>query len=213
MLIVSLVLISGLLILTGCFGGNATGDETAKNPETNEKNDPTATEAPIKKVDFKNFAYPLKKEAADKEEKTLALKDGKLEKTKDSNGATIGQIQYADLTGDKKEEAIIDLSVEGEKQTDLVYVYTLENEKPQLLWSFEMPGGTDSGLKAVASENGNLLVEIFGDAKFVKGVWETAESKDKKTFTKTVLKWNGKEFAVEGQPETLELEKKAPAAS
>lgn len=202
--IVSFILLTGLLIYTaGCLSEtpeDTTSGETAETTETAEN----GGDSPIKKVDFKNFEYPLKKVEGEKEDKTLALKDGKLEKTEKSAGATVGEIQYAELTGDQMDEAIVNLAVEGEKEkTNLVYVYTLENEKPKLLWSFDA-----GNLKAISSEKGVLLVEIFGDAKFNKGSFEitAAKEEDKKKYTKTGLKWNGKEFVVEGEPEIKEVD-------
>lgn len=211
---VSLALITGLVVfIAGCTGGTATVEKT----ETTKQVDPpakTGTEgadkdSPIAKVDFKNFAFPVK--TADAKEQTVTLKDGKAAKTAEMAGATLGNILYADVTGDKASEAIIDVAMEGEKdaKTTMVYVYTLENEKPKLLWSFETAGGDKTGLKAITADKGNLMVEMFGDVKFVKGVFETAATTEKGKYTKTQLKWNGKEFAVEGSPEVLDIESKA----
>lgn len=210
---VGVILLTGLLMfMAGCFNETAEKGTTETKSETNGKTETALNEndSPIKKFDFKNFSYPLEAESKDGKEKSLTLKDGKLEMTKESNGATLGKIQYADLNGDKVEDAIINLSVEGEKdaKSNRVYVYTLENDVPKLLWNFETPSGEEKGLKAITAENGNLLIEIYGDAKFENGKWAMTESKDKKTFTKTQLKWDGKAFAVEGKPEVKEIDSK-----
>lgn len=211
--IVGVILLSGLLIFTaGCFTETTEKGNTETKSESNGQTETVSNEndSPIKKFDFKNFSYPLEAEAKDGKGKALTLKDGKLEMTKESNGATLGKIQYADLNGDKAEEAIINLSVEGEKdaKSNRVYVYTLENDAPKLLWNFETPAGEEKGLKDISADKGNLLVEIYGDAKFENGKWTMTESKDKKTYTITQLKWDGKAFAVEGKPEVKEIDSK-----
>jgi hypothetical protein len=206
-LIVGLVVIGSLLFITGCPGVDTTKTET-----TNTDKKETATnenDSPIKKIDFKNFSYPLAFDAKIEKEKFLILKDGKSEKTEEANGAELGDVQYADLTGDKIEEAIINLGVMGEKdaKSNMVYVYTLENEKPKLLWNFETKGGEKVGLKEIKADNGKLMVEMFGEVKFNKGTFEQVDSKEKadgKT-TKIELQWNKKEFeAVDGKPEAKE---------
>jgi hypothetical protein len=210
-IIVGLVLALGLLGIVACT--DTVKEDTNVAPATNEKVGTASTDkdSPIKKVDFKNFEYPIMNDAKDGKEEKLVLKEGMIEKTDKTPGAKIGKVQYADLTNDGKEEAIIDVNLEkSEKENvNMVYVYTLDNEKPKLLWSFDASG--DSGLKAISADKGNLVVELFGDTKFVEGKWKTAEAKEdaKKQFTKTLLKWNGKEFVVEGSPEVREVEANA----
>lgn len=210
--VAGVIILTGLLMfMAGCFSETTETTET-QTTETTETAS-TENESPIKKFDFKNFSFPLEEKDKDGKDLALTLKDGKLEKSEKSAGATLGKIQYADLNGDKTDEAIIKLSVEGEKdaKSTRVYIYTLEDEKPKLLWNFETAGGEEKGLKAISAEEGNLVVEMFGEAKFEKGKWELAESKDKKQYTKTALKWNGKEFAVEGDPKVLDVEEKEKA--
>lgn len=203
--IIGLLVIGSLVFVVGCF--DTSTKETKETKET-VKNE----ESPMKKVDFKNFSFPIAIDAEDDKEKTLTLKDGKAEKTKDSMGAELGEVQYADLTGDNMEEAVINLGLTGEKdaKSNMVYVYTLENEKPKLLWNFETKAGDKVGLKEIKAADGKLLVEMFGDVKFEKGNFEVAESKEAtdKT-TKIELQWKEKQFeAVEGKPEVKEGEKK-----
>ncbi|MEZ5426227.1 MAG: hypothetical protein R2747_08185 [Pyrinomonadaceae bacterium] len=219
--IVSFVLIAGLvLILVGCPGGSGQGgggEKTEKNSAADPgEKAPVEKDAAIKKVDFKNFTYPWTKDFAQEKEKDFTVKDGSLKIKEDSGGLTVGKILYADLTGDSLAEAIVEVTMTGgNSSSNLVYVYTLENEKPKLLWSFDAGGGAEGGLRAVSPEKGNLVVEIFGDAKLVKGDWEASVPKDKfkgkccpTIYTKTALKWNGKEFVVEGKPEVLDIEDK-----
>lgn len=209
-IVIGLVVIGSLLFITGCPGVDTSKTDTIEKSEVASGEKDSA----IEKVDFKNFSYPLAMDAKDEKEKSLTLKDGKSEKTKDANGAELGEIQYTDLTGDKMDEAIINVGMTGEKdaKSNMVYVYTIEDAKPKLLWNFETKGGEKVGLKEIKADNGKLFVEMFGDVKFNKGAFEKVDSKEKtdgKT-TKIELKWNDKQFeAVEGKPEAKDDKAKA----
>jgi len=50
-------------------------------------------------------------------------------------GFTFESMRYAVLTGDGKEEAIVDLEYHsgGSQTTDYIYVYTLDHHRPKLL--------------------------------------------------------------------------------
>jgi hypothetical protein len=207
-IIAGIVLVTGLLFITGCpTGGTETTEGGTENkPEVtmNEMN------SPIRKVDFKNFTFTKATDSKEKQEFTL--KDGKLEKTEKSAELSLGEVKYADVTGDKKEEAIVEIKTRVKDQDKLnsVYVYTLEDEDPKLIMNFD--SSEKAMLKNVGSDNGSLLVEMFGDAKFENGKWLVTVPKDKldkenqpTIFTKTQLKWNGKEFAVEGKPEIVQV--------
>ncbi len=216
-LIVGLLVIGTLLFVVGCSGVKTDKTETTKKNESGKTGETAKNEkdSSIKNVDFKNFSFPLSIGAKDEKEKILTLKNGKLEKSKEGMGANLGEVQYADLTGDKIDEAIINLGMTGEKdaKSNMVYVYTLEDKKPKMLWSFETKGGEKVGLKEIKADNGKLLVEMFGDVKFNKGTFETIKSKEsvKDKTTKIPLKWNKKQFeAVEEKPEVKKDEKVKP---
>ncbi len=93
---------------------------------------------------------------------------------KDEIGVSLDNINYGDTTTDGQEEAIINLSIQtgGSATPNAIYVYTIKNEKPELLWSFDTGDRAEGGLKKVYAENGNLIVELFGDDKFENGEWE-----------------------------------------
>lgn len=212
-LFVGLFVIGSLLFITGCPAVATDDGETVKGNTSTENSETASNESPIAKVDFKNFSYPLNMEAVDEKDKNLTLKDGKSEKSENSNAAEIGKVQYADLTGDKVDEAIVDVILTGEKdsKSNMIYVYTLEDEKPKLLWNFETKSGEKIGLKTISADNGKLLVEMFGNAEFVDGKWKMTESKEKaiENFTKTEFKWDGEKFVLEGKPEVVEANSKA----
>lgn len=169
----------------------------------------------ISKIDFKNFTYPWT-EGQKIDEETFTLKNG--EKAIDfdkSNGASLDKIEYGDVTNDGEKEAMISIAPEtgGNCQCEMVFIYTLENKKLKLLWSFDTWDRAIGGLKRVYAENGELIVEVFGDDKFENDEWEFSLPKEgagglccPTTFTKFRFKWNGKKFVVEGKPEMFDYD-------
>lgn len=165
----------------------------------------------IQKIDFKNFTFP----ETDGYER-FTLKDG--EKTFEmgkEDGISLGKTEYSEVTGDSEKEAILIMSIQtgGSSTPNLVYIYTLKNEKPQLLWSFITGDRAEGGLKNVYADNGKLVVETFGDNKFENDEWEFNFPKNKfsgyccpTAYTKIRFKWNGKKFAVEGKPELFDYD-------
>ena len=173
------------------------------------------SDLPIRKIDFRNFTYPWTEDLSTKDEKTFTLKNGELPYEKEQIGVSLAKVEYGDLTEDGQEEALINLVVEtgGTAIPNMVYIYTLENEKPRLIWNFETGDRADGGLKRVYAENGKMMVELFGDNKFENGEWKFGFPKGKfqgyccpTTYTKIRFKWNGEEFAVEGKPELFDYD-------
>ena len=131
---------------------------------------------------------------------------------------SLNNIEYADLTNDKEDEAIISISVEyGAGSSGLFYIYTLENKKPKILWYVESGYGAEGELKKVYAENNSLIVELFGNNKFIEntGEFKFPDQKDipkdlPTTFTKFHFKWNGEKFVVEGKPELFNYDWKHP---
>ncbi len=115
---------------------------------------PTSTPnlvSPIRKVDFENFTYP---DAGDYQE--FKLKNGaKSYKHLEEDGIYLGKIEYTDVTGDRKEDAILLMGIQtgGSAIPTLIYIYTLKNEKPKLLWAFMTGDRADGGLKDIYAEN------------------------------------------------------------
>ena len=89
----------------------------------------------IRKVDFRNLTYAYPGDSSER----ITLVDGKKEQTENEDGGGLGEIEYGDVTSDGKEEAFLRIQpiTGGNCQCEMVFVYTLENEKPKLLWSFD----------------------------------------------------------------------------
>ncbi len=187
------------------------GSMPAPNSETSREK----LYSSIRKIDFKNFTYPWTKDLSTKDEKTFTLKDGEIPFEREGQmGVSLAKIEYADVTGDGADEAILIISLEtgGSAVPNIVYVYTVESEKPKLLWSFDTGDRAQGGLKRVYEENRRLVVETFGDNKFENDKWEFKFPKKiagyccPTAYTKIRLKWNGEKFAVEGKPELFDYD-------
>jgi len=175
---------------------------------------PTPTpnlDSPIRKVDFKNFTYPGAEDYPG-----FKLKNGeKSYKHLEEDGIYLGKIEYADVTGDEEEDAILLIGIQtgGSAIPTLIYIYTLKNEKPKLLWAFMTGDRADGGLKDIYAKNNELIIELFGDSKIVNRNWKFDYPEDKYAgagrptiYTKNRFKWNGKKFVVEGKPEFFDYD-------
>jgi hypothetical protein len=122
-------------------------------------------------------------------------------------------IQYGDLTGDGDEEAVLFLGVStrGSAIPGLVYVYSVRQGRPKMLWAFWTGDRADGGYKNVYVDlDGELVVELRGKNKYIGGNLyaedETARGACCPTmYTRARYKWNGAKFALEGKPESFPL--------
>ncbi len=164
----------------------------------------------IRKIDFKNFSYPQTDEY-----ESFRLKDGTKNPKKDEDGARLQNIEYGDVTNDGIEDALIDISplMDGNCQCEMVFVYTIKNNKHKLLWSFNTWDRAEGGFKKAYAENGNLVVETFGDNKFENDKWNFNFPKDKfnpyccpTAYTKIVFKWSGEKFVPLGESQVFDYD-------
>jgi len=204
-----------ILVLTFAFSACQNSLNKNNQAQSQFADSPTPEEKLlIRKIDFKNFTYPGKTG-----EKIFTLTNGEepFGQLKDI-AFSLKSIEYADLTNDKEDEAIIHISVQyGAGSSGLLYVYTLENNKPKILWYVESGYGAEGELKKVYAENSSLIIELFGDNKFIENTdeFKFPDQKDipkdlccPTTFTKFRFIWNGKKFVVEGKSELLDYERK-----
>jgi hypothetical protein len=123
-------------------------------------------QADIHSVDFKNFSYePM---CAGESATKIRVRNGKYSKETPQDGYTdrtyfdVLAVEYGDLTGDGKEEAVIlsNCNTGGTGQFTEGFVYTLRNSRPALLG--RVPGGdrADGGLRSIKVDGGSLVVEF-----------------------------------------------------
>ena len=102
----------------------------------------------IRRIDFNNFTFHQFWGR-----RSLKLKQGKLEFESEGCHTEIKLkgINYVDLTGDGKEEALVhveDFTACGSSGlSDYYYIYTVQNDRPHLLWRFGTGSEGIAGLK------------------------------------------------------------------
>lgn len=119
----------------------------------------------IRSIDFTNFTYPGKtfgEYETPYPEQEFALRNREYGDWR--YGLTMERTIYGDATGDGEEEAILVFSqnTDGSAANHSVYIYTLENKQPKLLWAFMTGDRANGGLRRVSAEGGRLVVELFG---------------------------------------------------
>lgn len=193
-----------------------------------------STEAPIGNFDFKNYSYELPRGWQNPDGTTeIKLANGRIapiegkptnEEMSDEEraaarltrriGMSFVSTRYFDVTGDGQDEAVVILKVEtgGAAIPQLVYVYTWNNGKPELIWPFRTGDRADGGLKDVRPEDGLFVIELYGQDRFILGQTETGKITDDieqlccpTYYTRSVYKWNGKNFLMQGKRLTFSV--------
>jgi len=191
------------------------------------------TTSPIGKFDFKNYTYELPRGWQNPDGTTdIILVNGKLapveravsddmdpESKADAKaqrriGMTYVTAKYLDVTGDGADEALVILKIEtgGGAVPQIVYIFTWKDGKPELIWPFRTGDRADGGLKDLRVENGELIIELYGQDRFVLGQTETGKvTGDEQQlccpmyFTRSFYKWNGKNFLMQRKRLTFPL--------
>jgi len=196
------------------------------------------TSSPLGTFDFKNFTYPLPRGWQHQDGDEITLEGGKLEphfkdideemspeekaarRAERRIGMSYVTTKYLDVDGDTDDEALVILKIEtgGGAIPQLVYVFEWKDDKPELLWNFRTGDRADGGLKDLRAENGELVVELYGQDRFLLGQTETGKiTGDEEQlccptfFTRSFYKWNGKNFLM--QRKRLTYQTSNPTAS
>lgn len=192
---------------------------------TDPKNSSTAFA--IGTFDFKNYTYELPRGWQNPDGSTeITLINGKVapvetntnDKMDDATkaaakaerriGLSYVATKFFDVTGDGEDEAVVVLKIEtgGSAIPQVAYVFTWKDGKPELIWPFRTGDRADGGLKNVFAENGMFVVELYGQDRFLLGEIETGKIGDDieqlccpTHFTRSVYKWNGKDFLMQGK--------------
>jgi hypothetical protein len=186
------------------------------------------TTSPIGNFDFKNFTYELPRGWQNPDGTAeITLTNGKVapyqgpatkEEMSDEEKAEIRQkrrigmsyvtTKFMDATGDGQDEAFVILKVEtaGSAIPQIVYVFPWKDGRPELLWPFRTGDRADGGLKDLRVENGLLVIELYGQDRFIIGQTETGKITDDEEqlccptyWTRSFYKWNGKSFLMQGK--------------
>lgn len=198
------------------------------------------TASPIGQFDFKNFTYELPRGWQNPDGSTeIKLTNGKIApvetavndkmaddvkaeaKQQRRIGMTFVTVKYLDATGDGQDEAVVVLKVEtgGGAVPQLVYVFEWVNNKPEIIWPFRTGDRADGGLKNIWAENGELVIELYGQDRFMLGQTETGRiTGDEEQlccptfFTRSFYKWNGKNFLMQRKRLTYSIADPTAAA-
>ena len=196
------------------------------------------TNSPLGKIDFKNYSYPLPRGWQNPDGSDLTLANGELKpvsadtdlgmdpeeaaeaKSQRRIGATYVATRFFDVTGDGRDEAFVVLKIEtfGSAIPQIVYIFSEVQDKPELIWYFRTGDRADGGLKDLRPVNGQLVLELYGQDRFLLGETETAKITDDYEqiccptfFTRSFYKWNGKNFQLQGKRLTFSVaEPKVP---
>ena len=195
------------------------------------------TSSPIGSFDFKNYTYELPRGWQNPDGTTdITLVNGKIApvegkvseemsdeeraeaKTHRRIGLSYVTTKYVDVTGDSEDEALVILKIEtaGSAIPQLAYVFTWRGGKPEVIWPFRTGDRADGGLKDLRAENGQLVVELYGQDRFIMGQTETGKITDDREqlccptyFTRSFYKWNGKNFLMQGKRLTFSVADRA----
>lgn len=187
----------------------------------------TLSNSPIAKFDFKNYIYELPRGWQNPDGSTdIKLNDGRVEpaeanaKEKESDdltslrriGMTLVATKFFDVTGDGEDEAVVILKIEtgGSAIPQIVHIFSWKDGRPEIIWPFRTGDRADGGLKNIFADGGNLVVELYGQDRFLLGETETGRIGDDVEqlccpthFTRSVYKWNGKDFLMQGKRQTF----------
>ena len=189
--------------------------------------------------DFKNHTYELPRGWQNPDGSTeIRLTNGRIEpiegnvndsmsdetradaKRRRRIGLSYVSTKYFDVTGDGEDEAVVILKIEtgGSAIPQIVYVFSWKDGKPELIWPFRTGDRADGGLKDIRSEDGLMVVELYGQDRFLLGQTETGKIGDDveqlccpTNFTRTFYKWNGKNFLMQGKRLTFSMANPAAA--
>jgi hypothetical protein len=189
------------------------------------------TGSPLGTFDFKNFTYPLPRGWQHQDGDEIVLVNGVLEPVFEEVGEDMSPeekaeakatrrigmsyvtTKYFDVDNDGEDEAAVVLKIEtgGSAIPQLVYIYGWKDGQPELQWNFRTGDRADGGLKDIRAENGELVIELYGQDRFLLGQTETGKiTGDEEQlccptfFTRSFYKWNGKNFLMQRKRLTFE---------
>lgn len=154
----------------------------------------------IRKVDFKNFTYET--DNAIEEKTRVTVKNGEFYSKKEDESLyfEVSGVEYGDLTGDGRDEAIIRIlyNTGGSGNFTSGFVYTMKNGKPVVLTEFEGGDRAYGGIVSAKVIDGQLVVER-------NAAGENGGSCCPEFIETTRYKWDGKELVQVGEAASREL--------
>ena len=170
--------------------------------------------AGIRAADFANYSYSAA--AVYTNRKTFTLKDGMYEGLliPGCKGSALDCHEpvslvaqtYGDVTRDGVEEAMVVLteSIRGSAIPYYIYVFGIEKKRPKLLWAVATGDRAEGGLRKVYSENGELVIELYGNGARVNGNVFAGDGNGAccpLSITRTRYRWKENRFVQQGKSE------------
>ena len=227
-----LLILSCLFAISACGNGSDISQLTNEAPtiplSTNDNSQnksisPIAeevietTNSPIGQFDFKNYTYPLPQGWKDADGEVV-LENGNSEVIINDEERKLGakyiKTKFGDINGDGQDEAIVIIKLEtgGSALPQVVYFFEWKDAQPNLITHFRTGDRADGGLRDLKVENGELVVELYGQDRYIFGEIETmkiiGDEEDlccPTYFTRTHYKLNGNRFAMQGKRETYSV--------
>ncbi len=166
---------------------------TASYPKPSPSPVPAAKDkSAIRSIDFAHLTYPNYPDYSHDRKIRVTLKSGQ---------GSPAYLDYGDVTGDGVEEAfaVLGIDIHGTAIPHYVYIYTLQNGQPKLLWDFETGDRADGGLRSIYSDQGDLVLELYGKGKVLGTNLYADDGSSAQTpypyyFTQTRYTWDGSQF-------------------
>ena len=157
----------------------------------------------IRAVDFCNLSYPSigpKRKKIGWPDSIVSLKNGVLQPTDEDGNRlmTLEDVQYTDVTHDGREDALVTIIWHsgGTMQKSLVYVWSMKNSKPVVLWDFASGDRGYGGLHRVYGKDGDLILEVNDPDASVGNCCS-------RRFIRRRFRWNGSAFMPQGKIQVL----------
>ena len=174
------------------------------------------TDSPIGQIDFTNYTYPLPRGWQFPDGKDVELINGIQPASKEEKkiGLEYVTTKFLDATGDGQDEAAVILKIDttGSAIPQIVYLFAMQNEKPELIWYFRTGDRADGGLKDIRSDAGDVIVELYGQDRYIIGEVDTLKiTGDEEQiccpthYTRSIYKWNGTHFRMQGKRLTFSM--------
>jgi hypothetical protein len=162
----------------------------------------------LRSIDFGNFTYPGASYTGGNYEPEASYKLRRGSYGDWRYGWTLEEVSFGDVTGDGREEAMVNLDEEsdGSGAQSRAYIFTLEKHRPKVIWAFLSGDRADGGLVRLYGKNGRLVVELFGRGTSIGGNLSDGDPDGlakPKWITSTQYEWKGNAFERYGELEVF----------
>lgn len=198
-IIMKVILLLACVALTSCErqvkseGKDNKQSSYVDNPKETRQTPAQIPGDSIRSIDFTNFEYDFNKFSQYFKETKIKLTDGETEFGRST--IYFDTVLYMEVTGDTTEDAAVVIRVkEGSGSDAYVFLFTMKEDKPKLLWRLGAGDRAHGGLRNIYEEKGDLIIEqyiplAYFQGKEIRSAWCCPMFYERKYH-----KWNGKDF-------------------